>query len=804
MQTLLLLPLLALAIQCLCVKKTFHIRDNTTVGILTFLLFWILASATLSPFSEQSFEASTTLIYAIGLLYLIIVVLGSPHRSGYTKKIRRLHYFLAGFFILFLFISLQGWMIGVLRHAQEVQTINQTAGETILSYNVFDIRNERPLGHSNYTAGMAILMLPWLAMLGWTSSGKQRVAWSLASGLSLFLLFSSGSRGGLLGLTALIAGSISYLAIRHKVRKKNLLLIIGLATLIVVGIGVSNKRIKDLVVHFATHRTLNEGDTQRMNMLKAGWEMGMDRFITGYGPGTTPRVYPQYRSELSGGVETALQLHNTPIQIWADLGIFGITSCILLLGILSRRIQKVLPSIPETFSKNSQGTLFAAGFSLFGYTVFSLTDYQLDIPIFAALIAINSAVILSLTNFEKTKARNLPRSYMIGATIFAVLAILLVHLSPSIRARSFFSTSINYLEQANFSSFLDYAKKSMTMAPWEPYYLNATASAFLFGSRQTESSPKRDNLITQAINLLTRSLRLDPDQELCHFNLGWLYLNRDAALAENHFIKAAHLVPDKGGVYLGYGLSLLHQQKAEKAHHVLALETINDPRFITSPIWDTPLLKPHRAEMLRCATEIISTWKNSGGVSLPTQKKLTYTQAILLWWAEKDFQIETLITNGNSFSKPFFQFLQNPGSLQLETIPSQPWQSLYLAWKDPSKHSQTLHQALLSRYRLNLFPERENAYKKLLEDFRNSSFLDLIKAPAGNELPLMKTYQRKRIAYGILMRNMDGPTPVDAYVVQENGIVADFLAPIFPSKGHLPNTLFTNYLSNLSVTQNKK
>jgi hypothetical protein len=541
-----------------------------------------------------------------------------------------------------------------------------------------------------------------------------------------------------------------------------------------------------------------------MNMLKAGWEMGTDRLMTGYGPGTTPRVYPQYRSKLSGGVDTALQLHNTPVQIWADLGYFGTAFFILFLGVLVTRIQKVLPSIQEKLRRDSQGTLLAAGLSLFGYSAFSLTDYQLDIPIFACLVAINSAVLLSLTNFKKVRKRETPRSYIIGATILVVVCILLFQILPSLRARSVFSTAINHLERDDFSSFQDHVKKAITIAPWEPYYLNATASVFLLKSHQTQNPEERYDLTSQAINLLTRSLRIDSNQELCHFNLGWLYLDRNPALAGNHFIRAALLVPDKGGVYLGYGLSFLHQQKDKEAQQAFALESINDPRFITSPIWDTPLLKPHRKRTLESASEIISSWKYSSGVSSQTRKKLEYTKALLLWWAGQDYQIEALITNGNNFSKPLFQLLRNPDFFHSEAMPSRPWKSLYLAWKEPSRSSQALHQALLTRHGLNLSPDRENAYKKLLENYRNSSFSDLIRAPVGNEPPLMKTYQRRRIAYGMLMKNMDGPTPIDPYVVQENGIILDFFGSIFPTKGHLSNALFTNYLSTLSATQNQK
>ena len=80
-------------------------------------------------------------------------------------------------------------------------------------------------------------------------------------------------------------------------------------------------------------------------------------------------------------------------------------------------------------------------------------------------------------------------------------------------------------------------------------------------------------------------MRINPLQELPHLNLGWLLLPDDAAAAEGHFVEAARLVPDKGSVYLGLGLARLNQGQPARATHALALECLNDPRFLVSPLW---------------------------------------------------------------------------------------------------------------------------------------------------------------------------------------------------------------------------
>jgi hypothetical protein len=87
------------------------------------------------------------------------------------------------------------------------------------------------------------------------------------------------------------------------------------------------------------------------------------------------------------------------------------------------------------------------------------------------------------------------------------------------------------------------------------------------------------------VTLLSESLTLNPDQEIAHFNLGWLLLVPDPVKAEQHFLAAARLVPDKGGVYFGLGLARLNQGRRPDAARALALECINEPRFLASPWW---------------------------------------------------------------------------------------------------------------------------------------------------------------------------------------------------------------------------
>ena len=50
------------------------------------------------------------------------------------------------------------------------------------------------------------------------------------------------------------------------------------------------------------------------------WQLGLQRPLTGWGPGTVPLAYPRVRAGLEGSTENVLQLHSTPAQLiscWA-------------------------------------------------------------------------------------------------------------------------------------------------------------------------------------------------------------------------------------------------------------------------------------------------------------------------------------------------------------------------------------------------------------------------------------------------------------------------------------------------------
>lgn len=551
-----LAPLLALALRALPGARPLILPSRPWCTLAAVFAAYVILSALVSPFRGPSLLAALTPLAGIAAFFLIHD-LGHHDGERLSENILRS---IAALSLAILVVSLSRWAIAL---------IGSGAYHKLSA--LLQSRNEFPLGHSNYTAGLALLILPWFGFLTWRTRGVSRAGYLVATLLALAMLFTSGSRGGLIGAAALAVLAV----INARVNRRMLILLSLLAAITTLALGYAHPRTRAMIF---SRRSISAGpnlsNVQRSAMAIAGWRMGLDRPLLGWGPGNTPLVYPKYRAGLDGGVETALQLHSTPVQLWADLGIGGVACAMAffwliwraswtrptfksgegLRGLSSRGAKQgvdpaeILAGLPRAATGTRTVTVrphplqTTAILSLAGYAVFALTDYQLDVPMFTLAVATCAALIAKTRTITASRSAQLSLSAS-ALIILAGVAIL--------------------------------GNRDLTPE------LNVRALAL-------GADPKH---VDETIALLNQSLALNPDQEIAHFNLGWLLIVRDPIAAEKHFITAAHLVPDKGGVYFGLALARLNQNRPDQIPAVvraLALECLNDPRFLISPWWRQP------------------------------------------------------------------------------------------------------------------------------------------------------------------------------------------------------------------------
>jgi O-antigen ligase len=528
----LLAPVLLLMLRAFDQRQPLVLPARAWTGTAFAFAAVVLASALASPHRGPSLLWSAPLLSGVAFFFVAFDALqtGEAHRRCLAN--------LAGLFCAVTVLTSLGlWLAGLGDHSFA---------------EIVGARNPYPLGHSNYTAGFALLALPCLAILAWRMRGTLRAAWTVAAALALATLVTSGSRGGLLGLGALALAALTLAPFEAKKKIR-----IG-ATFAVVGLALAlaHPRTRAMFASADPAAPPNVSNVQRAAMLTAGWRMGVDRPLLGWGPGITPLVYPRYRAGLDGGAENVLQLHSLPAQLWAELGLAGV-ACALALAVLAIRAAGTVchpldDKLPHLSSETDSDVCHlmddklrtAAAIALAGYAVFALTDWQLDVPVFAFAVA-SCAALLAKPTPAGTRTRRLT-----GAAVLIALALI------ALVGRRDFTPEIN-------------------------------VRALALARDPTQAG--------RAAELFRESLALNPDQELVHFNLGWLLVVSDPAAAEKHFAAAAHLVPDKGGVYFGLGLARLNQGRRDDATaRALALECLNDPAFLSSPWWREPAIAAMR------------------------------------------------------------------------------------------------------------------------------------------------------------------------------------------------------------------
>lgn len=401
-------------------------------------------------------------------------------------------------------------------------------------------RNPHPLGHSNYTAGLAVLALPLFAGLVFSSPHRRtRLGWLLATLLAALMLFSSGSRSGVVALAALAGLALLY----ARLPRKQLLYVCAAGGALLIATALAHPRTRALLFDSETSpAALAQSDRQRTSMAHAGVLMGADRPLLGWGPGTTPLVFPRYRAQVDGGVENVLQLHSTPVQLWAETGAVGLLCGLAFSALLLRSLLRLRPARGEPPSPPALATV-----ALAAYLVFALFDFQLDVPVFAFACAALAALI------ARDRTSRLSREPQLNLAALATLALAVV----------------------------------LCFGAPDPLPLLNTRALEL------AADPTKEK---EAHQLLKASLTQNPVQEIAHFNLGWHLLISDPSRAEQHFRSAAKFVPDKGGVYFGIALARLNRGRDDDplVPRALALECLNDPLFLTSPWWRHDSVAPHR------------------------------------------------------------------------------------------------------------------------------------------------------------------------------------------------------------------
>jgi uncharacterized protein involved in response to NO len=673
-----------------------------------------------------------------------------------------------------------------------------------LSYDFSDLqsRNWAPMGHQNYVAGFLMLVLPIFASLAIAQKGMWRSLWITAIGLGLIDLYTTSSRGGFLGLGAIVIYGIMVALLRSR-GSRWLVALGGGSAIAIFGLLIAtNNRLRSLITGLvASFANPAQGSGEllfRAIAADVGWRIGLEHWLFGAGTGSAIMLYQQYRPQWAGReAELLFQLHSTPVHLWAELGIGAVITFVFLLVALIALFIKLHKS--PSWQTNSQEQAIAYGLfgSLIGYGMLAITDYQLDVPAVSGSLVIVFASLAYLGQMHTGELISLghqkqPRLWLvIIATVYLGAAIAwLVPVNTAWQASSmgfiylsrakmdFAATKQESLSEAiaAIEKFQDRLKLAHQLAPWEPYYPYQLGWNLADLAISYPNLPQSSTWQKEGLTWIKTSITTNPNNEAGYNAAAWLSL-RDAApsaaqAAETYFRRGLELVPNKRSLSFGLGISLLRQGKEADAIAAMTAEVINDPIFITSPIWkDAPFQSLY--------PKVVTKLENENYRGNPSK---ALNLAALRWWNGNPNAVAELKQTDNPTAILLAKAITNDtNALQsVKQNPQTPLEMVISAWLNPNLRDKLLERAYVFATK-SLPDERSVATVQAMSDRMNqaANFDAWLRTPLPVNSPLVLNYRRARLGFSVVSRHLDGVVPLDFFNVSDRAEISLFLKDLF-------------------------
>ncbi len=252
--------------------------------------------------------------------------------------------------------------------------------------------------------------------------------------------------------------------------------------------------------------------------------------------------------------------------------------------------------------------------------------------------------------------------------------------------------------------------------------------------------------------------------------------------AETYFRQGLQLYPLKRSLSFGLGLSLLRQDKVDPAIAAMVNEIIHDPIFITSPIWNNPILQSLYPQIVAQVESAYSAILNKS----PSNPSALLNLASLHWWIGKPDAVNELERSGGN-AKLLAAAIKNDQQA-LSSIQQNPQTALELiisAWLNPDQRPKLLERAYVFATREPLLEGDVMAMAiiKAMGDRMGqvTNFDEWLRRPIPANSPLVMNYRRARIGFGVVSRHIDGVIPVDFFNVSDRAEISLFLKDLFPA-----------------------
>ena len=264
-----------------------------------------------------------------------------------------------------------------------------------------------PYVNHNHYAGLMEMLMPFPLVLAAThfTSGNRKVVVAGIAALMAASIFLSGSRGGMAAFIAqMVVLGVLMARKREGGWRQPLMLGSFLAVVIVFLVWMGGNALTQrlISIHSEAREEINGGI--RLGIDRDCLRMLIKRPILGWGLGTFPTVYPEFRSFYTNFFVN--QAHNDYLQLLVETGLAGFSIAVWFLVLVFRQAAGKLKNWTETASGSMT---MAALLGCVGILVHSFLDFNLQIPANAALFYVLCAIAASAPLQESQRRRSARR-----------------------------------------------------------------------------------------------------------------------------------------------------------------------------------------------------------------------------------------------------------------------------------------------------------------------------------------------------------------------------------------------------------
>ncbi len=257
------------------------------------------------------------------------------------------------------------------------------------------------VNHNHYAGLMELLIpIPLVLALNRQVGDRERIASAIAAAIMTGTVFLSGSRGGMLAVFV----EFAILALVLLRQKKNVRLAVGVMAFAMVLISLltwlGGKELTTRVTSISSETRHEISGGMRLSIDRDALRMFRSRPVLGWGLGSFPVVYPQFRSFYTNFFVN--EAHNDYLQLLTETGLLGFGLMIWFVVVVYRT---GLRKIANWTSSVTGGVTLACLLGVTGILVHSFFDFNLEIPANAALFYVFCTLAAARPLLQRARRR---------------------------------------------------------------------------------------------------------------------------------------------------------------------------------------------------------------------------------------------------------------------------------------------------------------------------------------------------------------------------------------------------------------